>query len=110
MLKLHMHRLGGAFCELCRIIVLGWQLVNSTYRKLVLLKYCPFGNANLFSPETCLFIKSSCQKISLGRKLVRGTIGVWGYSKETHKSPGTIDLSGKDGQFLDFEKSFFERS
>ena len=58
-----MHRLGGTFCELCRIIVLGWQLVNSTYRKLVLLKYCPFGSsANLFSWEACLPIKPSCQK------------------------------------------------
>ena len=84
MLKLHMHRLGGTFCELCKIIVLGWQLVNSTYRKLVLLKYCPFGSsANLFSWEACLPIKPSCQKSHSGETCwdgyVEGRRGGGGY-------------------------------
>ena len=57
------------------LILVHWQLVISIYWKLVLLKYRPFGNPNLFSEETCLFIKSSCQKISLERKLVRGDNG-----------------------------------
>ena len=73
-------RLGGAFCGLFRIIVLGWQLVNSTYRKLVLLKYCPFGSsANLFSWEACLPIKPSCQKSHsgelVGTDMWRGGVG-----------------------------------
>ena len=60
--------------------MLGWQLVNSTYRKLVLLKYCPFGSsANLFSWEACLPIKPSCQKSHsgelVGTDMWRGGVG-----------------------------------
>ena len=73
-------RLGGAFCGLFRIIVLGWQLVNSTYWKLVLLKYCPFGSsANLFSWEACLPIKPSCQKSHSGETCWDGYEGGGGY-------------------------------
>ena len=72
--------------------MLGWQLVNSTYRKLVLLKYCPFGSsANLFSWEACLPIKPSCQKSHSGETCWDGYVEGRGWG-----GVGAIEIQDKD--------------